>query len=475
MVLYKVPDEHYFRLHHIRPRFKGNVEKVLIFFATEAAEIPELEKGEFIKKLNNAIKLFPGNATKKSKTINNWRTEISSLFGFLVYNTKESKIAPSSIAIKLAKNQDLVEFFKIFLYTFQYPGGHLKSHEVKKCIEAHIRFRPAKYILEVLNAGGRGRRRGGYITKAEATHCIFNDLRVTAGGRTASTTLKLLMENRENGVAYDWRGDVIRYAGDILDYLTYANLLTKRGEKYYLNMGEAETIDAFLKSKFWYDGYKQFYGKRFDISDLKNAQFRWFSYIDAAAQNLSFETDLSSFIGAEGKYPKVKLVTSSELREFIRKQKTPKEIKTKEIGDKGEGLIYGHECMRLKLGRRQDLISKVRAIPDFLGLGFDIRSFEIDMGENVRLVEVKTTISNSAIDFKQFTMTENEWNAAQNYKEKYYVYRLVVTRTQQTLFIIKNPVDKYKKDKLMMKVSNGVQLKFKDSAGSYERLLKWEE
>lgn len=82
--MYNVPSEYYIRLHHVRPRFKGDIEDVLIYMATEISKIDITDKSEFKKLLNSAIQMYPGNMTKSEKTINNWRTEISSLFGFFI-------------------------------------------------------------------------------------------------------------------------------------------------------------------------------------------------------------------------------------------------------------------------------------------------------------------------------------------------------------------------------------------------------
>ena len=35
MSKYEIPEKYYFRIYHCRPRFKGNVENVLIYMATE--------------------------------------------------------------------------------------------------------------------------------------------------------------------------------------------------------------------------------------------------------------------------------------------------------------------------------------------------------------------------------------------------------------------------------------------------------
>lgn len=115
---YHIPDDLYFRIHHVRPRFKNDVENVLVYMATEISKMNEAHKEKFADLLNEAIRRYPGNAVKELKTINNWRTEISSLFGFLEYNGDIVK--PGRRAIELAQKEDLVEFFKYYLYNFQY-------------------------------------------------------------------------------------------------------------------------------------------------------------------------------------------------------------------------------------------------------------------------------------------------------------------------------------------------------------------
>ena len=76
MSVYQIPEEYFFRIHHCRPRFKGNVENVLIYIATEITRIGDAPKDEFNNSLNNAIKCFPGNSTLALKTVNNWRNFI---------------------------------------------------------------------------------------------------------------------------------------------------------------------------------------------------------------------------------------------------------------------------------------------------------------------------------------------------------------------------------------------------------------
>ena len=146
--MYTIPNEFFFRIHHVRPRFKNDVDSVLLFMAQEISSIPPLPKQEFAQILNSKIYAYPGNAARAEKTINNWRTEISALFGFVI--TDENHISKASNrAIELAESEDVVQAFKKFLFTFQYPGHHIKPQEIAKMIEAGIKFKPAKSILNV--------------------------------------------------------------------------------------------------------------------------------------------------------------------------------------------------------------------------------------------------------------------------------------------------------------------------------------
>ena len=157
--------------------------------------------------------------------------------------------------------------------------------------------------------------------------------------------------------------------------------------------------------------------------------------------------------------------------ELLSRFEGPQPVKTKEIGDAGENLVQGHECMKLKLKKRDDLISKVKIYPNHLALGYDIRSY--DPQESVKLIEVKTTISYSPLQFKTFHLTDNEWNVASNFDEKYYVYRLMINRQKVKLFVIHSPISQFKEGYMDVKLENGADVTFKEKAGSFEELLFW--
>lgn len=70
------------------------------------------------------------------------------------------------------------------------------------------------------------------MTKFEICHCVFNDLRCTRDNQDVSIVWNRIKENRKKGITYDQTGDVIRYAGDIIDYMEIANLLVELNPRF---------------------------------------------------------------------------------------------------------------------------------------------------------------------------------------------------------------------------------------------------
>jgi len=375
------------------------------------------------------------------------------------------------MAIKLAEKQDLVQFFKYFLFYFQYPGGHIKSHKLKEVIDKGIKFKPAKYFLRVLEAGEKILDNRFSINKAEATHFIYNDLRVTRDNCDPLEIAQRIIDNRESDIYIDWQGDIIRYAGDILDYMVIADLLVLHGNKYYINYSDRETVTSFIESELWFDGYDQYYGENFEISELSIIEDNWFHYVNKDLGPDLFKTDVLKYLGIEEEeYSNL----IDEALEVIQEKFDPDNVRnTKEIGDFGENLIVGHECMRIKNGGREDLIHLIKKIPTQFAVGYDIQSVELDTTK--RYIEVKSTISNKSLNFFHFHLTPNEWSTAETIKEAYYVYRLMISKFERRLYVIKDPVGHYKNDKIKMSPRNGADITFTEGIGEYKELLIWQK
>ena len=485
MTEYEIPEEYYFRLHHVRPRFKGDIENVLIYVAEEIAKVGEQPTADFVSALNNALFRYPGNAHRELKTINNWRTEISALFGFIEHGDETDR--PGRRAIELARKGDLVECFKNFLYNFQYPGAHIKPNRVIEQIEAGIHFKPAQYILRLLRYANRDGGNAAGITKFEVCHCVFNDLRVTRDNEGVEQTWRRILDNRKKRAQYDRTGDVIRYAGDIIDYMEIANLLkTYDSRTYYLNTLEEETIIKFCESTEWFDQYDNMISERHaEIEAVKACTNGWFSYVNRDMGDTDFSTDILAYIAhddeeLENLKANAEQGIAAMVAELVEHKEDAAEpigtylgtFSTKDIGDMGESLVHGHECMRVKLGGREDLIHLIKRIPTQFAVGYDIQSVELDMQK--RYIEVKTTISSKSLHFNKVHLTSNEWNTANSMHDRYYVYRLMISKNERKLFLLQDPVGLYKQDKIDMIPQDGADITFDPKrVGRFEELLTW--
>ena len=379
---YKIPDEYFFRLHHVRPRFKNDVEEVLLYVATSISEMETLPEKEFNADLNKVLFGFKKNSTSTQKTIDNWRTEISALFGFIQEN--DGYLQPSKTAIRLADNQYLDEFFNYFLYSFQYPGGHIKSHNVIKQIEAGVKFKPCNYILQLLSEGEILTGKPFSITAEELTQCAYFDLRVTRDGKHPKEVAKLILKNRNEKIDYDHHyeqlknektgafpsnGDVCRYAGDILDYMVLANLLQHKGTGYYyyLNDENKEAINYHLNNPKWFNRYDKFYKlKEITNPQISEIEENWFSFVNSFNNIEAFAPHLDK---AEAES------ISNLIQEYYSRMTGDRKVPTKIIGDYGESLILAHEYLRTKdKTNRQHLINKM---PTPLGVGYDLSLIHI--------------------------------------------------------------------------------------------------
>lgn len=470
--MYKIPDEYFFRLHHVRPRFKNDVEEVLLYVANSISDLGTLPTEDFKKSLNRVISKFKKNSTSTQKTIDNWRTEISALFAFIDKNDSES--LPGKMAVRLSENQYLDEFFNYFLYSFQYPGGHIKSHKLAEQIQKKVRFKPCSFILSLLVEGEKILKKPFSITAEELTQCAYYDLRVTRDGKSPRDVAKLIINNRIKKIKYDHKydqlktrdgnypskGDVHRYAGDMLDYMVLANLLNHKGTGYYyyLNQEALDAINYHLEKGIWFDEYDHLYGiKDIKLSDINKIENKWFKYVNSFDEISEFTPKLDS---------KEAESISKLLEEYYKQLKGGKKVPTKIIGDYGETLILAHEYLRTKeKSNRQHLINK---IPTFLGVGYDIQSIEIESQK--RYIEVKTTKSRKAIKNNKFKLTPNEWDTALTMGKSYYIYYLVANENRKDVFIINNPVEKYNNG--LIKVDKNLVVEFSKEAGEWQKLIE---
>lgn len=486
---YNIPTEFWKRIHFVRPRFKGNIENVLLYMASECCRIGKLPCAEYSERYMRAIRMFPGNIDKTDKSLQNWRTEIPALFGFYTEDKESGFTETSSMARFLNEHQDLPQFFRFFLNSFQIPGGHLKSNELSDLIKLGVRFKPAQLIIKVLLAGNEiysanGEQKEMSLSAEEATYCIFNDLRVTSGERTPKDVAQIILSNRKNKLKYynpkdpkiksstgkpRTKGDVTRYAGDILDYMEIANLVENHHGYFSLKGNERQAIMQIANDNSFFDGYDSFYGEReIEASKLSELEPFWFDYVNDSLKPDLFKSDLRNIIGDE----EIDVVFGDRITEVVSGDNTT----TKDIGNLGEAIICGHEKMRLRISGYEQFVKLVQIVdsPSYHP-GYDIDSYEADGTENHRYIEVKTTISKKSIQMYGFHMSPNEWRVADTIRTHYCVYRLMISEKDRILIILRDPVHLYKSDVIEANPSDGMDITF--GIDTFERtpLLTWKK
>ncbi|MGE9953369.1 protein NO VEIN domain-containing protein [Segatella copri] len=487
---YQIPDKFWFRIHFVRPRFKSNIENVLLYMANECCRIPRCSCSEYNKRYFNAIKMFPGNIGMTRKTLDNWRTEIPALFGFYKENKETDITETTQMAVFLHENQDLTQFLRLFLYLFQFPGGHMKAVDVKDIIYNNIKFKPARILIQVLLAGNsilseQDSSKEMSISAEEATYCIFNDIRVTSGTVSANEIAQTILNNRKNKLKYynpkdkkirsltgtpRTKGDVTRYAKDILDYMEIANLLIKTNGYYYLKGNEMVAIQNFRDDKTWFKGYDSLYGKKdIETVELTKIEQEWFEYVNNSMRPELFKTDVKAMFCQKNI---VDVVFDDRIKEVVASD----DRTMKDIGNLGEAMICGHEKMRLKINGYEDFVRLVQIVdsPSYHP-GFDIDSYEADGTEAHRYIEVKTTISKKKIQMFGFHMSPNEWRVAGTIKEHYCIYRLMLSEQDKILYILRNPVSLYKADQIEAEPRNGMEISFSTELFKPTELLTWKE
>ena len=118
--------------------------------------------------------------------------------------------------------------------------------------------------------------------------------------------------------------------------------------------------------------------------------------------------------------------------------------KNTELGKTGEDVVVGYEKTRLIMEGREDLADKVFATREIAGNAerFDVLSYDKDGNE--KYIEVKTTkggLNNI------FHISENEVEFSEQYKDKYYLYRVYnfnIKTMSADLKIIKGAINREK-------------------------------
>ncbi len=224
----------------------------------------------------------------------------------------------------------------------------------------------------------------------------------------------------------------------------------------------------FNSDKTFFKGYDRFYNKQdYDTFELTLIEPQWFEYVNKSMRPELFKTDLRTIFKPD---EEIEIIFDSRIKDVVTSDTTS----TKDIGNIGEALVFGHEKMRLKISGYEDFVRLIQIVdsPSYHP-GYDIDSFEADGTEHHRYIEVKTTISKKKIQMYGFHMSANEWRVADTIKEHYCVYRLMLSEKDKTLFILRNPVSLYKTDQIEAIPRDGMEISFTEDNFKPTEILVW--
>lgn len=443
--MYRIPPEHFFRLHFERSRFSRNLEDKLLLLANKITNIGVMNKTQFDELLD---KIIQDTASKplEEKTIKNQRTEMIRLFGLVKY-TNDLAIPGTRLSI-LTQTQDTPRFFKSFCSKFQFPGGFLKPDKVSEMVVAGVKFKPAPYILRMFKIGNS--KHGQFaINATEATHFIFYDKRVTVKGEAPDKALERIIEARSNNIELDKTGDVIRYARDFLNYMVEANLLTEFEGMYAINEREAKAIHSIISDKNFFDKYSGVIKEdgTWDSEEYKKVDSEWMEWFSDSADDEDLQTPTAALVRDDSNFPE----QWKRIKEMLeRKDPELRGAALKEIGDEGEKIAYEHEKDSIKKVH-PGMVHMVKLVSTTAALGYDLLSIMQEDARRKKYIEVKTTKKNyeSSI-YIPFTISINEWSVAQQLGDDYFIYRVIITKGGVTIFSIQNPAKQSEKGDLFV-------------------------
>ena len=371
------------------------------------------------------------------KVVRNHRTEnVTKILG-LVYRFNDV-VYLSERTKKYMVDSDQPALFKSVCFQFQQPNGAQTINAFREKFEAGINIKPFHFIIKLLKIAYEHDIR---LTKDDLYYYVLNCLQ-TLQGRVSPEVVfeKILLERAEGKVRKvatvknaAW---TFQHMREQLDYLELANLIRLDRYSIYLNMRELKVINAFI--------------------DELNKPLRINPLVYDLDQPRIFKVIEDDWLYYMGTSPGIDLsIFNTSAIAFDNQTADDNDAannaeSTVDLGDRGEAFIMKYEKEIVAEFNRR-LVNKVNHLGRTHGLGYDITSIEANRAENrdgkemIRYIEVKTTarVSPPNPNFEDtINLTRNEWVAAEQQKEHYYIYRLYFTNSGTYLYILKNPYKK---------------------------------
>jgi hypothetical protein len=406
----------------------------------------------FDEKLSEYMKV-----DSNSKRIKNHRTEsVDKLLGLIF--EKEGIIYLSDRSIKYLRDNDQPALFKSICYKFQQPNGSQKISTTIDKIQHNISFKPYHFVLSLLKLA---RQKSVLLTKKEIAYYVLNALQVLQGKVSVDEVLSVILYDREKGLKkevdisknYAWG---YQHINEQFDYLKLANLIREDKEKVWLNTKEQIAIDYFI------DNLNKPLALDYSKYNLEEKKI-----------GKKIESDWQIYFGSLDQIEEDKFKTSInslDTGSLMVPERPADSQSSTELGNDGEIFVFNHEKNIVKSFNPR-LVNKVKPFWKIKGLGYDIISIEASRNlknpEFTRYIEVKTTKRVSKPNFTDtwdsINMTRNEWVAAEQHKDHFYIYRIYFTNDGTFVSIINDPVRK-NNENILYATPTTYRVEFSDQA-----------
>jgi len=415
-----------FRYTIIRGKAKNEIDNLLPLYAEIIKNNTPSPKQDFDAAFNESLhRYFPAAA---KKTLDNHRTEIAGkLFGMFWTNSLGITDITARTE-KLLLDNDQPSFFKDICAKIQFPSGMDQQYE--DSINLNIKLLPCKFVLEIIKLAENNKI---YLNKTEIGYYVLNNLDVMTAKANPTEVLAEINLARRNkivrkialdGHASSW---AMQHITELINYLELANLVIESDGLLFLNHKEDKSIEFILTRTF--DNAFNIY--KYDLSNpesKKEMLVDWTEfYGQLSTQNPQIlQTSLSALITENS--PQFTKGTDHEL------------------GQEGEVYIFNLEKKRVS-ELFPLLLNKVLLLASQRGIGYDIQSVfaEGSNPDRTMQIEVKSTkrVTQATNAFwDSVTMTRNEWVAAEQFTETFFIYRVYFTQSGPMVFVIQNPASK---------------------------------
>lgn len=451
-----------FRCAIIRGKAQAELDNLLPYYASIISEICPTSKENFDEFFNQKLATLLGEETTK-KTLDNHRTEIAGkLFG-MYYIDAEKVVHISERTLKLSEDNDQPAFFKDLCLKMQFPSGMNANYTVFDQIDHQINIRQLCFLIAVLKLCNdleiflNVKQIGYYVlnSKSVLTRQATPEEVVTQIQIDLASDIYREIPNPNNKAS----SYLYQHIKEQLTILQLANIITLSSTFYLINLNEIEFINFMVNLAITPPIFDFYSFENLDQTEsYKALQVEWDFFISRISD-----------IRPELLNSNVSEILTSGLSHIpnIDQSITRNFANTKDLGDAGEAFVFEYEKNLL---RPYSLEHKVQNKAHLRGIGFDIESFSYE-DTLEKYIEVKATRRTTPMpeNFAEdiINVTKNEWIAAEQHQDKFYVYRVIFHNSGVQLFRIQNPFKHYS-DGTISAIPLTYRLSFPNHSGSFQ-------